>query len=145
MPGPAFAIFPFVTETVNKYTNNILGVNSMFLQQKSAINHKKLVLITFCQPTWEETNNPYVFCNIFGCTQFCHTSKEIHPKRRKKSTKLPLHKLPGNECDVKLNWWIYMNSLFQNIVCISNETSKGPLETSVLVGGLCSEIFCKSF
>ena len=38
MPGPAFAIFPFVTETVNKYTNNILGVVCS-LHQKTAINH----------------------------------------------------------------------------------------------------------
>ena len=83
MPGPAFAIFPFVTETVNKYTNNILGVDSMFLQQKNAINHKKLVLITFCQPIWEETNNPYVFVIFVFVRNFATRGRKYIQKEEK--------------------------------------------------------------
>ena len=47
----------------------------MLFPTKNAINHKKIVLITFCQ----QTNNLNVFCNICVGTHFPHGGKTYIP------------------------------------------------------------------
>ena len=73
MPGAAFAIFPFVTETVNKYTSNILG--GCILQQKMCYKSEGNV-DNYILPTDLIPINLNVFCiQIFAVVRIYHIPK----------------------------------------------------------------------